>query len=623
MTFDQIFLLCVLFGVLCLFVWGKLRHDIVAMLALLAIAVGGQIEPQDAFSGFASAATVTVALVLVASRGLMNSGAVNMIARNILPPVSSTTAHVGLLSGVAGILSGFMNNVGALALLMPAALQSARQAKRPASLLLMPLAFGSILGGLVTLIGTPPNIIIATIRGGTTGRPFTMFDFAPVGGAIAVAGIAFVALLGWRLIPAGRTETPSSDELMNIGDYVTEARVPDDHSLIGKRLREIDELMNEEEATILGVLRGPTRLDPATRTVLVQSEDILLIRAGSEAINAALSALDLRPPTPPKEAEVDADTLDGAPSTRPGVATAAESADDDRKKRLFGGPDVAIAEAVVKPNASIVGRSPTSLALRRRYGVNLLAVARQGRSIHEALRLHRFEPGDVLLLEGDSDRLPLAISRLDCLPLAARPIQGSRFHLAWLAIALFGAAILAATLGVTSFTISLAIAVLAMVLTNIVPVRELYDDIDWSIIVLLGAMIPVGQALQATGTTSVIAEALSSLVEGYPAVVALVVVLVLTMTLSDIINNAATAVVMAPIAIDLAGRLQASPDCFLMAVAIGASCAFLTPIGHQNNALIMGPGGYRFGDYWRMGLPLEILIVAVATPMLLWIWPLA
>jgi di/tricarboxylate transporter len=228
----------------------------------------------------------------------------------------------------------------------------------------------------------------------------------------------------------------------------------------------------------------------------------------------------------------------------------------------------------------------------------------------------------VLLLEGDSDHLPLAISGLDCLPLASRPIQGSRFHLAWLAIALFGAAIAAATLGLLSFTIALAITVIAMVLTNIVPVRELYDDIDWSIVVLLGAMIPVGQAMQATGTTSLIAEALSALVGGYPAVVALVVVLVLTMTLSDVINNAATAVVMAPIAIDLAGRLNASADTFLMAVAIGASCAFLTPIGHQNNALIMGPGGYHFGDYWRMGLPLEILIVAVATPMLLWIWPL-
>lgn len=299
MTYDQIFMLCVLATVLGLFVWGRLRHDIVAMIALLATAIGGQVQAVEVFSGFASAATVTVALVLVASRGLVNSGAVNMIARNLLPPVKSTTVHVGLLSGVAGTLSGFMNNVGALALLMPAALQSAKQAGRPASLLLMPLAFGSILGGLVTLIGTPPNIIIAAIRGEETGTPFAMFDFAPVGGAVAVTGILFVALLGWRLIPASRSETPSSEELMNIGEYVTEARIPDDHALVGKRLRELDDMVAEQDAAILGVMRGTRRLDPAARSTMMQSGDIILIRAESDSVNAALSALALRPPAPP------------------------------------------------------------------------------------------------------------------------------------------------------------------------------------------------------------------------------------------------------------------------------------------------------------------------------------
>ncbi len=614
MTFDQIFLLGILAGVLGLFVWGKLRHDIVAMLGLLAAALGGQVQAQDVFSGFANAATVTVALVLVASRGLVNSGAVNMITRNLLPQVDSTTVHVGLLSGLGGALSSFMNNVGALAMLMPAAIQSARQANRPVSLLLMPLAYGSILGGLVTLIGTPPNIIIASLRKDVAGEPFGMFDFSPVGGVIALAGIVFVALVGWRLIPRGRQETPSGEELMNIGGYVTQARVPEDHALIGKRLRDLDNMMQELDAVILGVLRGGRRLDPAARTTLIRNGDIVLVRAGSEAISAALSKLDLRPPAPPS---TEKDEGEAAVSGE----TAPDEAED--KPRLFGGPDVAVAEAVVTPDAHIAGRTPASLALRRHYGVNLLAVARQGRSLHEGLRGLRFQPGDVLLLEGDAERLNLAISDLHCLPLAARAIHGSRYHLAWLSIGLFGAAIAAATLGLASFPVALAAAVIGMVVTNIVPVRELYDDIDWSIVVLLGALIPLGGAMQETGTTAVIAGALSRMVDGYPAVVALIVVLVLTMTLSDVINNAATAVVMAPVAIDIAGRLNVNPDSFLMAVAIGASCAFLTPIGHQNNALIMGPGGYRFGDYWRMGLPLEILIVAVATPMLLWVWPLA
>jgi len=617
MTFDQIFLLGILAGILALFVWGKLRHDIVAMLGLLAAALGGQVETQNVFSGFASAATVTVALVLVASRGLVNSGAVNMIARNLLPPVKTTTAHVGLLSGVGGALSGFMNNVGALAMLMPAAIQSAKQTNRPASLLLMPLAYGSILGGLVTLIGTPPNIIIAAIREDVAGVPFSMFDFSPVGGAVALAGIAFVALVGWRLIPKGRQETPSGEELMNIDGYIAQARVPDEHALIGKRLRELDETMQEIDAVVLGVLRGNRRLDPAARTTLIRAGDVVLVRAGSESISAALSKLDLRPPAPPAP-EKEQKEEDVSP------ASTEELADDEvEKPRLFGGPDVAVAEAVVTPDAHIAGRTPASLRLRRHFGVNLLAVARQGRSLHEGLHQLRFQPGDVLLLEGDADRLHLAISDLHCLPLAARPIHGSRYHLAWLSIGLFGAAIAAATMGITGFAVALGVAVVGMVLTNIVPVRELYDDVDWSIVVLLGAMIPIGQAMQATGTTAILASGISGLLEGYPAVVALVVVLVLTMTLSDVINNAATAVVMAPVAIDIAGRLNVNPDSFLMAVAIGASCAFLTPIGHQNNALIMGPGGYRFGDYWRMGLPLEILIVAVATPMLLWVWPLA
>ena len=473
----------------------------------------------------------------------------------------------------------------------------------------------------MTLIGTPPNIIIAAIRGEETGTPFAMFDFAPVGGAVAVTGILFVALLGWRLIPAARSETPSSEELMNIGDYVTEARIPDDHALVGKRLRELDEMVAEQDAAILGVMRGTRRLDPAARSTMMRSGDIVLIQAESDSVNATLSALDLRPPAPPPEEETaeEAESIKVPAETPAVVETHATPKPEDidkpedieEKPKIFGGPDVAIAEAVVRPGSVIAGRIASSLALRRRHGVNLLAVARQGRSLHEGLSTLRLEAGDVLLLEGDSERLPIAISRLDCLPLAARSIQGSRFHLAWLAIILFGAAILAATLGLLSFPVALGVTVVAMVILNIVPVRELYDDIDWSIVVLLGAMIPVGQAMQATGTTSV------------PAAVALVVVLVLTMTLSDVINNAATAVVMAPVALDLADRLGANPDCFLMAVAIGASCAFLTPIGHQNNALIMGPGGYRFGDYWRMGLPLEIVIVAVATPMLLWIWPLA
>lgn len=611
MTFDQYYLLALLVGVFGVFLWGKLRHDIVAILALMAATLGGQISMADAFLGFASPATVTVALVLVVSRGLVNSGAVNLIARQFIPPVKSPTAHVGILSSLAGALSSFMNNVGALALLMPATLQSAAKANRSPSVLLMPLAFGSILGGLVTLIGTPPNIIIASIREQMTGQPFTMFDFTPVGGAIAVTGIVFVALVGWRLIPHDSSSRTTATELFDIENYVTAAKIPDDHEFIGKELREIDELVREQDAVILGITRGERRIDPAARRRRLRPDDLLLIEAGPDALNATLSVLNLRPPVPQSETSDD-------------TANADDDTEEAKKRRpvLLGGTDVAVVEIVVQPRSRLAGRTANDLNLRSSYGINLLAVARQGSPFRGRLGAFRFRTGDVLLIEGEPNRLNQIISALGCLPLAERPIQGSKIHMAWLSMAIFGAAIAATTAGLVSFPVALAIAVVAMVMTDIMPVRELYDGIDWSVVVLLGAMIPVGQAMQDTGTTTVIAGALSSLVAGYPAVVALTVVLVLTMSLSDIINNAATAVVMAPISVGIANQLNVNADCFLMAVAIGASCAFLTPIGHQNNALIMGPGGYKFGDYWRMGLPLEILIVAVAIPMLLWIWPL-
>jgi len=613
MTFAQGFVLGLLVAVFGLFVWGRLRHDVVAVLALLAAAAAGVVPAAEAFAGFASPATVTVALVLVASRGLVNSGAVGLITRH-LPEMETPAAHVGLLSSIGGALSSFMNNVGALALLMPAALQSAAKAGRSPAVLLMPLAFGSILGGLVTLIGTPPNIIIASVRQELTGTPFSMFDYTPVGGAVALAGIAFVALVGWRLIPRAGEARTTADKLFDIENYITEATIPEGHALRGKLLRELDEIVTEHDAVILGVLRGEHRIDPAMRRTHMRAGDILLIEAGSDALHGVLTALDLRPPAPRQHEE------DTKPDGKTGKGE--KEKDGGKRRPLFGGPEVAIAEAVVRPGSRLAGRSTGELRLRTRYGVNLLAVAREGRPFRGGLRAFRFRPGDVLLLEGDPERLPEVIGIIGCLPLAHRSLQPPGRETPWLAIGLFAAAIAATTAGLASFPVALTAAVAGMVLLNIVPVRELYDGIDWSIVVLLGAMIPIGGAMQSTGATALVAGTLSGLVAGYPPVVGLVVVLIVTMTLSDVINNAATAVVMAPIAAGMAAGLGANADTFLMAVALGASCAFLTPIGHQNNALVMGPGGYHFGDYWRMGLPLEILIVAVGTPMLLLVWPL-
>jgi di/tricarboxylate transporter len=573
-----------------MFVWGRWRYDVVAIGAMLLVAVVGIVPPQNVFLGFGHPATLTVAMVLIISRGLLNSGVIDLLSEHVLRPLKSTTGQISLMSIVAAGLSAVMNNVGALALLMPAAIRSAAKAKRPPAAILMPLSFASILGGMLTLIGTPPNIIIAAIRDETLGSGFGMFDFTPVGGVVALAGVLFVSIVGWRLIPKKRRARLSAAELFKIEGYVTEAVVAEGSALVDRRLSEVDDEADEKEADLLGVVRGEARLDMRAGGRTFQVGDVLLLEAAPEVLEKLLKDWGLE----------------------------AAGADTD-EKRPSG---LSLSEAVVPARSRLLGRTVASLMLRRRYDVNLVAVSRASEPFRGRLRSFRFRTGDVVLLEGDAENLPEAIAELGLLPLAERDLRVGRPRRALLASGIFVLAIILASLGVLGLPVALGGAALAMILVGLVPVREMYDHIDWPVVVLLGAMIPVGQALEVTGTTQMIASSLVSVSAGFPPVVLLTVILVVTMTLSDVINNAATAVVMAPIALTIAQQLGVNPDAFLMAVAIGASSAFLTPIGHQNNALILGPGGYRFGDYWRMGLPLEVLIVLVAIPMLLIVWPL-
>jgi di/tricarboxylate transporter len=490
-------------------------------------------------------------------------------------------------------MSGFMNNVGALGLLMPVALQSALQAKRPAGVVLMPLSFACILGGLVTLIGTPPNIIVASFRGDVTGSPFGMFSYTPVGAGVMAAGILFVALVGWRLVPQRRQKGAAEEDLFAIEDYVAEARVKRGGKTVGKTLPEIEALTEEIEARVVGLLRrGHVLANPSRRDPL-RVGDRLLIEANSEQLTQFVETLEL--------ALVPVDSA---------------------RKELTGDAEAELVEAVVAPRAQIEGRTIGSLRLRRRFGVNLLAVSRQGRPHRSKLSDFRVRAGDVLLLYGEADAISEALAAFGCLPLRARSLRMARSIHPLLPVGIFAAGIALASFGLLPVTIALGLVLGLYVVTGILPLRELYDAVDWPVIVLLGALIPVGGALQTTGATDVIVGAIQWLTAGLPAVVVLGLLLVVTMTVSDVLNNAATAVVMAPIGYSLAERLDASPDPFLMAVAVGASCAFLTPIGHQNNALVLGPGGYRFSDYWRMGLPLEALIVVVAVPLILLVWPL-
>ena len=592
MTTDQIQIFGLLFFVFVFLIWGRWRYDLVAFVALIAAIIMGLVPTEEAFSGFGHPATIIIALVLIVSKGLSNSGAIELIAKQVSRYAVSLQAHIAAMSGIAAALSAVMNNVAALAMLMPVDIQAAIKAKRSPSLTLMPLSFASILGGMITLIGTPPNIIIAEFRQSSMGESFSMFDFAPVGLACAVVGVLFVALIGWRLLPESRVSHDSTQELLDVSGYIAELHVPDKSAAIGKRVKELDEMADENDVAIVGLVRRGKRQPGQARNVEIRKGDILVVDAAPDAMDKFVGALKL-------------DYSSKGKDTSP-----------------LSDEDMSLSEVVVPDGARIEGRTAMSLRLQYRHGVTLLGVSRQGKQFRERVRHLQIKEGDVLLLYGSSDMLAEISYWLGTLPLAGRSLDLIQRHKAWLAVGLFAAAIAAASFGLLYLPVALAAVVASYVMFKIVPARHVYDSIEWPVIVLLGCMIPIGGALETTGSTALIAETITTLSAGYSPVVVLALLMVVTMTLSDVMNNTATAVIAAPIAVDIANRLEVSADPFLMTVAVAASCAFLTPIGHKNNTLIMGPGGYRFGDYWRMGLPLELLVIAVSIPMILWVWPL-
>ena len=591
MSTDQILVFSILFCVFGLLIWGRWRYDLIAFAALVAALIVGVVPKDLAFSGFGHPATIIIALVLVVSRALSTSGAIELLTRQVIDASRSISAHIGIMATLAAGLSAVMNNVGALALLMPVDLQAAAKAKRSPAISLMPLSFASILGGLVTLIGTPPNIIIASFREKALGESYSMFDFTPVGGACAVAGILFVTLIGWRLIPASATEHNAGSELADIEGYIAEVKVSEKSSSIGMRVRDLDPQAEENDVAILGLVRRGKRLPGFARNEEIAKGDILVIDAAPEAIEQFVGAVG----------------LEYAGSEKHGGAL---------------GTTLALTEVVVPEEARIVGRSALSLKLLYRKGVTLLGVSRRGKRFTDRVRHLEIQKGDILLLLGPEERLSDVVNWLGCLPLADRGIQVTQRDKAWLAVGLFTTAIALASFGILYLPVALAACTVMMVLLNIIPLRQIYETIEWPVIVLIGSLIPIGAALESTGGTALIADGIVTLAQGYPPSVVLALLVIVTMTLSDVLNNTATTVIAAPIAIDMANRLGVNPDSFLMGVAVAASCAFLTPIGHKNNTLIMGPGGYRFGDYWRMGLPLEIIVIAVAIPTILVVWPL-
>jgi len=590
LTTEQVTLFVLLFLVFVFLIWGRWRYDLVAFVALLAAVLTGIVPTADAFSGFGHPAVVIIALVLIVSRGLSNSGAIELIARYLISGARKLGTHIAIMASLAASLSAVMNNVAALALLMPLDMQAASRAGRSPAVSLMPLSFASILGGMITLIGTPPNIVIAEFRNDALGMPYAMFDFAPVGIAVALVGVIYVTLIGWRLLPSESRLSNSTSDLFDLADYIAELSVPEDCKIIGSRVRELDEEAAKSGVDILGLTRQGRRLPGLARIAEIRAGDILVVEGDPESIEDAIGRLGLEY-----------------------VGTGKGALKDE---------DLVLQEVVVPESSRLASQTAMGLKLLYRYRISLVGVAREGQRFRDGVRKLKIRPGDVLLLLGSDERLQDVIGRLGLLPLADRGQQViQREKIGW-AVGLFGVAILAASVGLVYLPIALGCVVAAYVALNIVPIRSLYDSVEWPVIVLLGCMIPIGTALQSTGGTALIAEGIVAMAAGFSPTVVLILLVVVTMTLSDVMNNTATAVIAAPIAIEISSLLNVNPDPFLMGVAVAASCAFLTPIGHKNNTLIMGPGGYRFGDYWRMGLPLEIIVIAVAVPTILVVWPM-
>lgn len=591
MNTDQWLITAILMLTLVLFVWGKYRHDIVAAIALGLCVLAGLVAADEAFVGFSHPAVITVAAVLVISDALRRSGVVDVIVQKILPYTESPLSHILIMTTVVTVASAFMNNVGALALMLPVALATCSKHQRSPALILMPLAFGSILGGMTTAIGTPPNIIIAMMRAEASGESFSMFDFSPVGVAIAIMGVLFITLVGWRLIPAARLKSSSPDQLFAIDEYLTEVIVTADSSLVGKSVDEIDGLQ-DASIEIVGIAHRHGKTMSMRAGQLLNAGDILLLQADPSEVQPLLDKNELE------------------------LITSA----DKKFSKLTQG-ELTLVEGVIKKGSVLEGRDVPFLRRRSGGSLALVGLAREGQHIRR-LRRKQFKAGDILLLQGAVDDINERLSELGMIPLAERNINLGQPKKIAISLAIFTVAIALGMAKILPLAIVFCLAVIVYLLLDILPVRNLYDAIDWPVIILLSAMIPVGSALQSTGLTELLATQVLTLTQGMPVYLIIGLVLVVTMFLSDIINNAATAVIMAPLAYGIAMGLGVSADPFFMAVAVGASCAFLTPIGHQSNTLVLGPGGYAFGDYWRMGLPLEIMIVLLAVPLILLVWPL-
>lgn len=577
------------------FVWGRFRYDLVAMVALLAGVLIGIVPADKAFSGFSDDIIAIVASALVVSTAVARSGIVERLLKPLAPWLTNTSIQVVVLSGTVAALSGFVKNIGALAMLMPVAFALARKNETSPSVFLMPMAFGSLLGGIVTLVGTSPNILVSRVRQEITGEPFSMFDFTPVGVILAIAGIAFLAV-GWRLLPKNRKGAATIEAAFNLEGYTTEAVVQPKTDTVGKTVGQLEKLSGQDVEVLMLVRKGGRRYAPTEKTEL-RAGDVLLLEGEPDALERIVA---------------DAKLV---------LATA--SSRKSKKETDTPADDMGVMEAVVTADSQLVGSNAQQSKLYHKHGLTLIALSRAGARVTSQLRSVRLRAGDVVVLRGNLNDMPDALGELGLLPLAERSVPLGSTRRSIMPVVVLAAAMLLVAFGYLPIAIAFFGTAVVLLLIRSITLKEAYAAVEWPILILIGSLIPVSDALRSTGGTEVIASLLSQAGDYLNGYAALLLIMAAAMAVTPFLNNAATVLVMGPIAAAFATKLGYRPDPFLMAVAIGAACDFLTPIGHQSNTLVMGPGGYRFGDYWRLGLPLSILVLALGVPLIALFWPLA
>jgi len=630
-TLQQALSLAILVGMMCLFWWDRIRFDLVALVTLLAAVACGIVPAGKAFDGFSNPLLPLIGSALILSAAVGQSGVIETLLRPLRPFMRTPSLQVGVLTSAVAALSALVKNVGALSIFLPVAMQVARRSKRSVSEFLMPMSFGSLVGGMMTLIGTSPNLIASSVRQELVGKPYAMFDFLPVGFGITLIGIAFLSF-GWRLIPIRNTGQNSGDMPFRVEDYLAEAKLPENSPLVGKKVRDLEAMADGNIAVTAIIREGDRRYIPAGHWTLFAG-DVLVLESDPHDLQklvgeASLELVGVNPIAVDKDSQpvTTGDTAkkveakkSGGGSEKDAKAEKTDKAEKIEEKKPL---DLGIVEAVITPSSPMIGSSTSGMKLRERYGINLLAVSRSGRRTATRLKNLVFREGDVVVLQGPTEAMNETLASLGCLPLAERNLQLGKPRAVFLPIAILAACVVLSATELVPVGIAFTGGAVLVALLRILTLKQIYETVDWPILILLGCLIPIGEAVRSTGTTDLIAGWLSHVADAVPVYVTLGMLILITMLATPFLHHAAAVLVMGPIAATLAHQLGVNMDPFLMAVAVGASCDFLSPIGHQCNTLVMGPGGYRFADYWHLGAPLSTLVVLCGVPLILTFWPL-